>query len=258
MSTAPRHPSMSTHSSSKPTISIVTAVYNGASSLEKTIESVARQLGREVEYVVIDGGSTDGTVDIIRKHSDVVACWVSEPDKGIYDAWNKGIRHARGDYISFVGADDVVHEDYARAYLDAVKSRPDVDYWCSKVVFDTSSPRIIGKPWKWSEFRRYMSVAHVGSLHSRHLYENFGLYDTSFRIVGDYEFLLRPAERLRAGYIDTVTVTMGAGGISNKHAFAALAETRKAKLLRRACGRATAHLDHAIAKGKCLIRQATL
>ncbi len=243
---------------SKPTISIVTAVYNGASSFNNTVESVARQLGSEIEYVVIDGGSTDGTVDIIRKHSDVITYWVSEPDKGIYDAWNKGIRHARGDYISFVGADDVIHEDYARTYLDAVRRRPDVDYWSSKVMFDSTPPKIVGKPWKWSEFRRYMSVAHVGSLHSRRLYENFGLYDTAFRIVGDYEFLLRPAEHLCAGYVDTVTVTMGAGGISNKHAFAALAETRKAKLLRRACGKATAHFDHAVANGKLLIRHAIL
>ena len=84
-------------------ISIVTVVYNGASTLEQTILSVLGQTYPHIEYIIIDGGSKDGTVDIIKKYQDRIAYWVSEPDEGIYDAMNKGIRHASGDWIYFLG-----------------------------------------------------------------------------------------------------------------------------------------------------------
>ena len=92
-----------------PRISIITVVYNGASTLEQTILSVLKQTYSRIEYIIIDGGSKDGTVDIIKKYQDRIAYWVSEPDEGIYDAMNKGIRHASGDWIYFLGADDILY-----------------------------------------------------------------------------------------------------------------------------------------------------
>ena len=92
-------------------ISIITVSYNAAATIERTILSVIRQTYPHMEYIVIDGGSTDGTVDIIRKYEDQIAYWVSEPDQGIYDAMNKGIRRATGDYIYFLGADDWLRDD---------------------------------------------------------------------------------------------------------------------------------------------------
>ena len=89
-------------------ISIVTVSYNAAETIEQTISSVVNQTYENIEYIIIDGGSTDGTVDIIRKYEDRIAYWVSEPDKGIYDAKNKGIDAATGDYIYFLGADDIL------------------------------------------------------------------------------------------------------------------------------------------------------
>lgn len=89
-----------------PKINIVTVVFNGIKTLEQTILSVVNQTYENIEYIIIDGGSTDGTVDLIRKYEDRIAYWVSEPDNGIYDAMNKGINKSSGDYIYFLGADD--------------------------------------------------------------------------------------------------------------------------------------------------------
>ena len=92
-------------------ISVVTVCYNAADTIEKTMLSVLNQTYHDIEYIIIDGGSTDGTVEIIRKYADRIAYWVSEPDKGIYDAMNKGIKVATGEYIYFLGADDLLCEN---------------------------------------------------------------------------------------------------------------------------------------------------
>lgn len=92
-------------------ISIITVSYNAAKTIEQTIQSVVNQTYDNIEYIIIDGGSTDGTVDIIKKYEDKIAYWVSEPDKGIYDAMNKGILKASGEYIYFLGADDWLYNE---------------------------------------------------------------------------------------------------------------------------------------------------
>ncbi|WP_084268025.1 glycosyltransferase family 2 protein [Azohydromonas lata] len=239
-----------------PVFSIITAVYNAAPTLEATLRSIAAQLGSDVEYIVIDGGSSDGSVDLIKQYSSSLAYWTSEPDKGIYNAWNKGLKRAKGQYIGFIGADDTVNDNYLSAYRKAVLDAPDVEYWSSRVQFASQPPRLIGRPWKWSEFQRYMAVAHVGSMHKRSLFERYGHYDESFRITADYEFLLRPGASLRAGFIDAITVTMGAGGTSTQNALKALRETRRAKLMTGARLPAAAHMDYWWAYSKYMLRRA--
>jgi glycosyltransferase involved in cell wall biosynthesis len=238
-----------------PLISVVTVVFNGVKTLEKTIESIVPQLGDDVEYIIIDGGSTDGTIDIIREHKHHLAYWISERDSGIYDAWNKAIDASRGKFIAYVGADDVVEPVAFAAYIEQIKRFPDVEYWSARVAFGKRHGRVIGRPWCWHEFRKYMTVAHVGSLHRRDLYARYGKYDTSFRIVGDYEFLLRVGNNLQAGFVDVVTATMGDGGISNKQAPLALKETRLAKISTHACSKTTATLYHIWAVIKLRMRR---
>lgn len=240
---------------SPPLISVVTVVYNSVETIRETIASIVPQLGDDVEYLIIDGGSSDGTVDIIREHEHHLAYWISEPDRGIYDAWNKGIDASQGEFIAFVGADDVLEPCALTAYIEKIKNFPDVEYWSSRVAFGSRQGKVIGRPWRWLKFKRYMTVAHVGSLHRRDLYARYGKYDTSLRIVGDYEFLLRVGKNLHAGYIDFVTVTMGADGISNKQAFLALKETRLAKISAHACSKPTATYDYILANIKLCARR---
>jgi glycosyltransferase involved in cell wall biosynthesis len=210
-------------------VSIITAVYNAASTLEGCLLSVRNQSYHDVEHIVIDGGSTDGSVELIQRHSSQLAYWISEPDRGVFDAWNKGLSAATGEWIAFLGADDVLLPDALSQYL-AVCGGTDAQYVCSRVRWTRPGlpDKIIGRPWSWPAFQRKMTTAHVGSLHRFDLFEKYGNYDTSYKIVGDYELLLRPGKDLNSLFMGEVTVTMPAGGNSDR--FPALTEARLAKI----------------------------
>jgi glycosyltransferase involved in cell wall biosynthesis len=222
-----------------PLFSVVTAVRNGAKTLAATIESVSRQTFRDFEYIVIDGASTDATVSIIEQWSSSISRWTSERDSGLYDAWNKALALARGQWVAFLGADDVYCEDALEQYARAIAALPDQgpQYISSRVqlVKDGRSIRTVGSAWSWPAFSHHMTVAHVGSMHHRSLFQQYGGFDDSYGICGDYELLLRPRGRLRAAFLDKVTVRMAVGGISNTAL--ALAEQERAK--RTTGGRAT-------------------
>jgi len=211
----------SNHTDARPLITVITAVCNGGNTLEQSILSVLNQSYDNLEYIIIDGGSEDGTLDIIRKYEQAIDYWVSEPDKGIYDAWNKGVGLALGDWVAFLGADDTYLAGAIHAYVESLADQQDQrwEYLSSRVNLTTGTKmmRTVGQRWRWKTFRRYMSVAHVGSLHSRSLFERYGLFDTSYKISGDYEFLLRAGSDLHATYLDSVTVNMGIGGASDNN-----------------------------------------
>ncbi len=210
-------------------VSIITAVYNAAPTLEECILSVRNQSYRDVEHILIDGGSTDGSVEILQRHSSVLAYWVSEPDNGVFDAWNKGLSMATGEWIAFLGADDVLLPDALSKYL-TVCGGTDAQYVCSLVRFIRPGlpDKIVGRPWSWPAFQRKMTTAHVGSLHRFDLFEKYGNYDTGYKIAGDYELLLRPGKDLNSIFMGEVTAAMLAGGVSDS--FAALTEIQRAKI----------------------------
>jgi glycosyltransferase involved in cell wall biosynthesis len=216
-----------------PLITVITVVYNGAKTLESTIHSVIDQANLNIEYIVIDGGSTDGSLDIIRKFDHGIDYWVSEPDEGIYDAWNKGIRLASGEWIAFIGADDCYVEGALAEYIKLANEchNHQVDYISSRVNLTKAGRviRTIGQQWCWKVFQRYMNVAHVGSLHNRRIFETYGYYDVSYSICGDYELLLRPREKLKALFMDFETVNMSIGGASD--GAQALCEMERAKIM---------------------------
>ena len=235
---------------SRPTVSVITAVYNRAAVLPRCIASVAAQDYPHVEHIVVDGGSTDGTVDVVRAHQHSLGAWISEPDRGVYDAWNKGLALARGEWIAFLGADDQYRPDAVRRYVETAAANPAAEYVSSRVelLYPGGVGRLIGRPWNWREFRRHMCVAHVGSFHRASLFGRVGNYDTRYRIVGDYELLLRAGEGLRAAFLNAVTARMDAGGLSDSTA--ALTEARRAKLQHGAKTRFAASVDHAVAFAK--------
>lgn len=167
---------------------------------------------------MIDGGSTDGSIDIIRGFRDQLAYWVSEPDGGIYDAWNKGLRHAQGQWIAFMGADDVWSSPTAIEKLMMLARFPKVNLVTArlqKLPHAGVKGYSFGEAWSTKRMRMFMSVAHSGMPHHRSLFDKFGPFDTQFRIAGDYDFLLRAAGDIRAAFLDETVAYMGGAGVSS-------------------------------------------
>lgn len=230
-----------TEVNSMPLITIITAVFNAEKTLEDTILSVINQSYSNIEFIIIDGGSTDGSVDIIKKYQHAIDYWVSEPDDGIYDAWNKGVQLAGGSWISFLGADDFLYD------VDVMN---DVGSYLEKVLYDT---RVVygqvmllnelgqhihaaGQPWGEirNRFKQVMCIPHQGVMHRRSLFEHYGNFDKSFRIAGDYEFLLRELKTRDAVFIPQIIITgMRQGGVSStpQNSLRTLHEIRRAQKL---------------------------
>lgn len=243
----------------KPLVSIIIATFNSEPYLQQAIESVFQQDYEEIELIVIDGGSKDKTVEIIRKYENKIAFWISEADKGIYDAWNKGLSYAKGEWIGFLGSDDMYLPGAIKAYVSVINNfgnNKQLHFISSKVNLvdkNLKAIRNIGEPFKWQRFRKFMCVAHVGSLHSSEYFKEYGLYDLSFKIVGDYEMLLRAGKYLKTAYLDNTTVNMRIGGVSNSN-FKVFDETFMAKVKNGARGRFFGRLDYLNARIKFWVR----
>lgn len=202
-------------------ISIVIATWNAADTLRTCLNSIVPQLTDDIEIIIIDGGSSDATNEIIQSFGDRIAYTVSEKDKGIYDAWNKGVRVARGKWIAFIGADDVLLPGAISSYVNIIKTTnniDDYDYICAHNEYINSSGtllKLLGEAPSWNVMRRGMAAAHVASLHSKHnLFETIGDYDLSFKICADYDLLLRKRDRLKYIFIDNHIAQMKVGGMS--------------------------------------------
>lgn len=213
-------------------ISIIIATYNASETLKRCLDSIVPQLTLETELVLIDGGSKDNTNDIIYSYGDKVSVHISEPDKGIYDAWNKGIKLSHGDWIMFIGADDVLLPDAINTYLTIINKTNDInsyDYICAHNEFinmDGKLLKVIGEEPKWNKMRRYMAAAHVASLHNRkNLFNVVGLYNLNFKICADYELLLRKKDTLNSLFINAHIAQMKVGGMS--FSISAINETKK-------------------------------
>jgi len=239
-------------------ISIVVAVRNGAQTIGNLLQGIAEQRTNGVEVIVVDGGSTDATMEIVKAYGTVVSRYVSEKDHGIYDAWNKGIRMSRGNWIAFMGADDTYAPGGLDTYINYLKRNrtADLDFVSSRVELVNHQGHVfhtIGKPWDWRRFRKYMNIAHPGAIHHRRLFERFGMFDSSYKIAGDYEFLLRANDTLKAGFIDQVTVRMKAGGVSVS-SIKVFDETYRAKRTTGKLSLFRCRLDKGIALAKYMIR----
>jgi len=201
----------------KPVISVVTVVFNGEKFLEDTIQSVINQTYDNVEYIIIDGGSTDGTLDIIKKYVNQIDYWVSEKDEGIYDAWNKAVSVLSGVWVSFLGADDTYKPTALSLYADMIAVSPEINYISSRVDLMKSGKRVrvVGEAFSAVSFKKRMNVAHVGSLHKRELFLKTGLFNLNYKVVSDYEFFVRNLSKIRAGFINESCANMQVGGVSD-------------------------------------------
>jgi glycosyltransferase involved in cell wall biosynthesis len=212
-----------------PAVSVVTVVYNGAATIERTIRSVLAQSPR-VEYLVIDGNSSDGTLEVVRRYGGELARWVSEPDAGIYDAMNKGIALARGALIGLINADDWYVEGAVEAVLREAAARPDAGIFYGDILHRVGGDRDVRfRPppvIRATDFHR-MPIPHAATFVRRAVYERLGLYRTDLRLAGDFEFVLRS---YRAGvplaYIARPLSGVAAGGLSDTQSARYRAEVR--------------------------------
>ncbi|RCS26238.1 glycosyltransferase [Polaribacter sp. WD7] len=215
-------------------LSIITATFNSEKTLSKTIESLLSQKTTNFEYIIVDGNSTDKTTEIIKsfekkfEERNINYVWISEKDKGIYDAFNKGIDLASGDWISFLGSDDFYLKDALKNYCEQIKKLTGhIDLIHSKVKL--ADRKIISDTWCWRSFRRRMLIAHVGAFHHRNFFTTYGNFDTSYRITGDYEILLRAKDKLKTYWFDKFTAYMSDGGVSNGNIKMVYREAARAK-----------------------------
>lgn len=202
-------------------ISIVIATWNAGKILKNCVDSIIPQLTQECELIIIDGGSTDNTNDVIKSYGSIIAFTISEKDKGIYDAWNKGIKASKGEWICFIGADDELYPDALAIYLKTLHETPNIDKYdyisAQNDFIDEGGEitRVIGGPASWECMRKGNGVAHVGSLHNKkNLFDSIGGYDLRFRISADYELLVRKKEKLKYLYITSHIAKMKIGGMS--------------------------------------------
>jgi glycosyltransferase involved in cell wall biosynthesis len=213
----------------RPRLSIIVATFNAAGLLPACLASIRAQAFDAWELLVVDGGSSDGTVDLIRQHADIIAYWHSHPDKGIYDAWNQAVAQARGDYVCFLGADDAWSDPAAlQAMFDAIAARghdPDLVSARGRVVAEDGRPlATIGTRWDFRGLRRRMLICHPGSFHHRRLFEALGPFDTQYRIAADYDWMLRLPASTDALFVDRVVLQIRDGGVSRRRRLRTMSE----------------------------------
>ena len=222
-----------------PLITIIVAVFNGSKTMQQCINSVAQQTYVNKELIIIDGGSLDGTVELLKSNQENIAYWISEPDRGIYNAWNKGVSQAKGEWICFLGADDYFWDarvlDQVVSQLATISPKINVAYGQIMLLSnDGEKLYAIGEPWGTvkNRFKQLMSIPHPGPMHRANLFRKYGNFDEAFRIAGDYEFLLRELKSNDAMFMpNLITIGMRQGGVSSDPANAveAMRETRMAK-----------------------------
>lgn len=201
--------------SSKPLVSIITAVYNGEKYLEETILSVLGQTYEHVEYIIIDGGSADGTVEIIKKYEAQIDYWFSEKDEGIYNAWNKGLNLARGEIIGFVNADDYYEHDTLMKVVPQFENNSLlITYGNTQYIEEHHCGGMNKGHFNPSKIYSSFGFMHTTVFASRAVYELVGKFNESYRIAGDVDWLLRAFKNnIEFGQCNNLTY-MRTGGIS--------------------------------------------
>ncbi|HSV36419.1 MAG TPA: glycosyltransferase family 2 protein [Ramlibacter sp.] len=205
-------------------ISVITAVFNRAATIGEALRSVHEQTWPTVEHIVIDAGSTDGTLSVLKQHQSQIAKLVSEPDNGVYDALNKGIARASGDVVGFMHADDVFASSRSLEKVAAAFDDPSVEAVYGDLVYvkKHDATRVV-RYWRAGQYQRDQLAhgwmpPHPTFYVRRSVYERFGAFDTRYRIAADYENMLRIlwGGGVRTAYVPEVLVRMRSGGISNK------------------------------------------
>lgn len=216
---------------SQPRLSIVIATRQAVAVLGRCLSSIVEQDFSDWEILVADAASLDGTVDVIREFGHSVSWWQSKEDAGIADAWNQAIARARGEYVTFFGADDALHtpSTLSKVFAYIGSGHYDLVTGRGNLISKGGKQFEFGGAWDFRKVARRMTICHPGCLHRRDLFRRFGPFDTSYRISADYDFLLRLPGTISTLHCDLPLVDVGDGGISRKKRWAMLQERYRAQ-----------------------------
>ncbi len=203
-------------------MSIITVVWNNNTTIKDAISSVLSQTYKNIEYIIIDGGSTDGSVEVIEKYRDKISVFLSESDKGIYDALNKGIDLSTGEVITILHSDDLFYDNSVVSDMMNRVSETNAEICFSDMVIVDSSLKKVLRYYMSSYFSPWMfrigwMPPHPTCFIKKSLFDEFGLYSLDYKIAGDFDFLVRIfySRDINWGYLNRITVKMRQGGVSN-------------------------------------------
>lgn len=226
------------HPPSHPLISVITICRNAAEFIKQCMGSVIAQQYDDFEYVVIDGGSTDGTQSIIEHYATHLAYWHSKPDRGLSHAFNLGVEHSRGKWLLFLNSDDCFANpnvlgqvgEHLKTYQDA-----DVVFGQVAVVARDNWKRVVGGPYgqkfNWGKFLFMNTIPHQGAFINRAFFSRVGLYSEKLKLASDYELFLRAGPNINARFIPLLISYMRDGGISKVNPYKCIAEWHRARLI---------------------------
>lgn len=205
-------------------VTIITVCFNAEAHIDETLRSVVIQDHRDIEHIVVDGGSTDGTMAKVERYREVLAHVVSERDNGVYDAMNKGLRLATGEVVAFVNAGDMIARRDVVGALAKEFARNDADViYGDALMVDPDDITKVKRFWKGGDydrenFRKGWMPPHLGTYIRRGAYQRFGLFREDLKVSADYELMFRLLykHRLRARYVPKVLVRFRLGGVSNR------------------------------------------
>jgi len=225
-----------------PLISVITICFNAEAYIKQCLDSVIHQDFNDYEYIVIDGGSTDGTADIIKKYQEHLAYWHSKVDRGLSHAFNQGLEHATGRWVIFLNSDDyfcnpTVLEKFSTILL--ANRDKDVLFGQIQMVSREQTPEClaapVGHPFDWGEFIKRDTIPHPSAFTNMSFVRRVGPFDESYRIAIDYEFYLRGGEKLKAVFYPELVSCMREGGVSRVHRRACLNECLGALKQHKSC-----------------------
>lgn len=202
-------------------ITIITVCYNSATTLEKTILSVAGQSYKNIEYIIVDGNSKDGTLDVIQKHKDKITKWISEPDKGLYDAMNKGIAMATGDLIGILNSDDTFYSNTVIAEIADFHTVNTIDASVGNIMQHKEDGKVVrvysSKYWNPEKLKIGFMPPHPSIFFKKEMFDKLGVYELGFTIGADYELISRffLKEKISWKYSGITTTAMLVGGLSS-------------------------------------------
>lgn len=221
-----------------PKVSVITVCYNAEEFIENAINSVLNQTYENIEYIIIDGASTDNTVSIINKYKSQIAFFLSEPDNGMYEAMNKGIKTATGDILYFLNSDDVFYDEYiVKNVVKMFQRNNDVELIYGPIIIrDPTTNESFIKPHDYitKSFFIYNAICQQGIFYKANVFNKCGQFDTTYKIVGDYEWVLRAFYKynIKRQYYESIIAIFRNGGMSNSDEFSSLHNIERQKVMK--------------------------